>query len=81
MTESFERNVLSGFRFLPLNFDSGGFGAGGLRPGPGPGLRLGGWEAGRRAAGRLRSWEAGLAWNWAGISSHTFNEHSKLMNM
>ena len=22
-----------------------------------------------------------MAWNWAGISSHTFNEHSKLMNM
>ena len=40
------------------------------------GLGLGG--QGGRAEG-CRAWI--LAWNWAGISFHTFNENSKLMKM
>ena len=44
-----------------------------------------GWGWGGAAADGL-GWAVGcgawiLAWNWAGISSHTFNENSKLMKM
>ena len=47
------------------------------RAGPtelGPGLGLGGWGLGLGGARRL-------AWNWAAIFSHTFNENSKLMKV
>ena len=44
-----------------------------------PDLGAGAGQLGAGGAVGCGAWI--LAWNWAGISSHTFNESSKLMKM